>query len=94
MSTIGYWTVDHVGRERVVVVDDTGHAIDLPRSSLPADIEKLTVLRTEVRGAGEIDWTKATVDPDETDRRRQESERISKRLRLSDPQGFIYMAEE
>lgn len=94
MSTIGFWTVDHVGSERAVVVDDTGHAVNLPLAALPSGIEKLTVLRVDVPEGGAIDWSAATIDPEETDRRRQRSENISKRLRLSDPQGFIYMPDE
>lgn len=94
MSDIEYWTVDHVGSDRAVVVDDKGRAETLPLSVLPAGVEKLAVLKVEVSADGKIDWSTATVDDSETDRRRRHSEDISKRLRLSDPQGFIYMPDE
>jgi hypothetical protein len=94
MPTVEHWTVDHVGADRAVLVDDKGRAVTLPLSDLPVGLEKLAVLTVEVPDDGVVDWSRATVDAEETDRRRQSSENISKRLRLSDPQGFIYMPDE
>jgi hypothetical protein len=94
MSSVAYWTVDHIGADRAVVVDDQGRAVTLSPTVLPSGVEKLTVLRIDVPDDGEIDWSNAAVDHEETDRRRRHSEDISKRLRLSDPQGFIYMPDE
>ncbi len=94
MPMVEHWTVDHVGPDRAVLVDDKGRAVTLSLSDLPAGLEKLAVLTVEVPDDGVVDWSHANVDAEETDRRRQSSEDISKRLRLSDPQGFIYMPDE
>jgi hypothetical protein len=94
MPGVEHWTVDHVGASQAVLVDDKGRAVTLSLSDLPAGLEKLAVLTVEVPENGVIDWSRATVDTEETDRRRRSSEDISRRLRLSDPQGFIYMPDE
>jgi len=94
MAATRFWTVDHVGKSDVVLVDDEGRATTLPQARLPAGIAKLSVLAVEIDAAGTPDWTTAAIDDAETERRRRKSEEIGSKLRYSDPKGFIYMPEE
>jgi hypothetical protein len=94
MAATRFWTVDHVGKTDVVLVDDEGRATTLAQARLPSGIVKLTVLAVEIDAAGTPDWATATIDEAETERRRRKSEDIGSKLRFSDPKGFIYMPEE
>jgi hypothetical protein len=89
-----FWTVDLIGDRKVVIVDDSGRAMVMDPSHLPPDLTKLDVLSIDDDEAGEPDWATAVIDADETERRRARSEDISRRLRMSDPKGFVYMPEE
>lgn len=89
LMTIHLWVVDKIHADHVVVVCDDGRAASVAPDRLPDGIRERDVLRAASDEKGTPDWTSATLDRDETERRRQQSAEWVKTLRKTDEHGFL-----
>lgn len=83
------WVIDRIHPDKVILVCDDGRAASAAPGDLPADLEERVVLRAASDAAGTPDWSTAEIDRDETERRRQQSAAMLKKLRQSDQHGFL-----
>lgn len=88
MNTERYYAVDQLKRRWAVVIDDEGRTQQVSRGQLPSRLTEGDVLRVPLE-EGHPDWGAARVDPEETERRRREAQRLIDRLRERDPGGDI-----
>jgi hypothetical protein len=72
MSDDHFFTVDHLEGVIAVLVDDDGHAASVPVERLPQGIHEGTVVRVTFESENVPNWSRATIDVIETNRRRRE----------------------
>jgi hypothetical protein len=89
MAAEHLYAVDKLHREDAVLVDDQGRAARVPLSDLPQELTENSVLRVPVSGDDAPDWSGATIDQDETERRKRQSADFTEKLRHSDEHGFL-----
>jgi hypothetical protein len=80
-----FYAVDRVTSDKAIVVDDEGRAQSVPLTRFKGGIAETMVLRVPIDDSGEPDWAAATVDPDETERRRRKSAQFLQALQEHDP---------
>ncbi len=85
MSSERHYAVDGIQHRTAVLVDDDGQQVLVPTSRLPREITEGKVLRVPVNHAGTPDWGRATVDNEETERRRTEAREVLEELKGRDP---------
>jgi DUF3006 family protein len=74
-----------------VLVGDDGVELDVPESTLPVRVREGEVLRVRLDVDGSPEWTSATIDPVERERRLQEARETLDRLRRTDPGGDVVL---
>ncbi|MFQ6044851.1 MAG: DUF3006 domain-containing protein [Gemmatimonadales bacterium] len=89
MATEHLYFVDQIEAGKAVLVDDTGRATSVPLDQLPDGLEERVVLRAAVDESHGVDWASATVDIEETERRKRASGALLEKLRETDEYGFI-----
>jgi hypothetical protein len=94
MASPHYLAVDKVHTSDAVIVDDHGRAFTVPLSELPPDLAERTVLEVLMADDGTPDWSTATIDERETQRRQRRSADLTEKLRGSDEHGFLRPDEE
>ena len=72
MSQDHFYTVDHLDGSIAVLLDDEGHAASVPLDRLPHGIKPGTVVRVTFETEHVPNWSRATVDLIETNKRRRE----------------------
>jgi hypothetical protein len=86
-----FFTVDRMEGDTAVLVGDDGVALDVPEKSLPVRVREGVVLRVRLGAAGTPDWSSATIDPAERERRLQQARETLNRLRHTDPGGDVVL---
>ena len=74
MSIERYYTVDRVEGTTAVLVDDEGRSASVPIDRLPGGLDEGVVLRGTFEAENVPNWSRATIDQIETDRRLSEAE--------------------
>jgi hypothetical protein len=87
--TTAFYAIDRLEGETAVLIGDDERTVELSRSSLPARVREGTVVRVALGPDGVPDWSTATIDDKERERRLKAAEEQLKRLRESDPGGDI-----
>jgi hypothetical protein len=86
-----FYSVDRLERAVAVLVADDGVGLDVLRRSLPVKLRDGLVLRVRLDAAGQPDWSSATVDDAERERRVQQARDRLERLRGTDPGGDVVL---
>ncbi len=86
-----FYTVDRMEGRIVVLVGDDGVALDVPEETLPVRVREGVVLRVRLGADGTPDWSSATIDPAERERRLKEARDTLNRLRRTDPGGDVVL---
>jgi hypothetical protein len=81
---VRFYMVDRISSREAVLVDDQGHAFSVPLNHFRRGIAENMVVRVPVEDDAPLDWSSATVDQDETERRAREAQSILERLRERD----------
>jgi hypothetical protein len=89
MSTERRYAVDRLDAGTVVLVDDDGHTIALPKSRFSPTIEEGMILFVPVDGSGTPDWYAARVDHAAADEISDESHETLDELLKRDPGGDV-----
>jgi len=84
-----FYSVDRLERAVAVLVGDDGVGLDVLKRSLPVKVLEGLVLRVRLDAGGKPDWSSATVDDAERERRLQEARDRVERLRRTDPGGDV-----
>ena len=88
MPTERTYVVDRIEGELVVLVDDeSGDSVNVDSWELPL-VSEGTVLKVEVQNS-RPQWSTATVDDNEANRRKEESNQILTDLKKRDPGGSV-----
>src|SRR5947208_3573827 len=80
-----FYSVDRLERAVAVLVGDDGVGLDVLKKTLPVKVREGVVLRVRLDAAGNPDWSSATIDDAERERRLQEARERLDRLRGTDP---------
>ena len=81
--------VDRREKEFLVLIDESGKAVDVPANALPADCRRAgTVVEAPISSDGHPQWAKAWRNKDEEQRRLKESSDQRARLRGRDPRSM------
>ncbi len=72
MAQDHFYTVDYIEGAIAVLLDDDGHAASVPLVRLPKGISPGTVVRVTFETEHVPNWSRATVDLIETNKRRRE----------------------
>jgi hypothetical protein len=94
MATEHYLAVDKVHDTDAVILDDHGRAFTVPLDQLPKGLTERAVLRVMVDDAGDPDWSSASLDTPETNRRKRLSAELTDKLREADEHGFLHPEED
>jgi hypothetical protein len=86
-----FYTVDRLEGDVAVLVGDEGVVLDVPRGTLPLKVGEGVVLRVRLTSEGKPDWSSATRDDAERERRLKEAGQRLERLRKSDPGGDVVL---
>ena len=86
-----FYSVDRLERAVAVLVGDDGVALDVLKKTLPVKVREGVVLRVPLDADGKPDWSSATVDDAERERRLQEARDRVERLRGTDPGGDVVL---
>jgi hypothetical protein len=86
-----FYSVDRLERAVAVLVGDDGVGLDVLKKSLPVKVHEGIVLRVQLGGDGKPDWSSATIDDAERERRLQEARDRLERLRRTDPGGDVVL---
>jgi hypothetical protein len=84
-----FYSVDRLERAVAVLVGDDGVGLDVLKKALPVTVREGVVLRVRLDAGGKPEWSSATVDDAERERRLQEARHRIERLRRSDPGGDV-----
>src|SRR2546428_13480585 len=68
-----FYSVDRLERAVAVLVGDDGVGLDVLKKTLPVKVREGVVLRVRLDADGKPDWSSATIDDAERDRRLQEA---------------------
>lgn len=74
-----------------MLVGDDGVALDVPETMLLVKVHEGVVLRVRLTAAGTPDWSSATLDPTERERRLEQARETLNRLRQTDPGGDVVL---
>ena len=85
-----FYSVDRLERAVAVLVGDDGVGLDVLKKTLPVKVRAGVVLRVRL-DAGNPDWSSATIDDAERERRLQEARERLERLRGTDPGGDVVL---
>src|SRR5439155_16524 len=80
-----------IERAVAVLVGDDGVGLDVLKKTLPVKVREGVVLRVRLDAAGNPDWSSATIDDAERERRLQEARERLERLRGTDPGGDVVL---
>jgi hypothetical protein len=72
MTQDHFYTVDYIDGTIAVLADDNGHTASVPLDRLPRGISPGTVVRVTFEMEHVPNWSRATVDLIETNKRRRE----------------------
>ncbi len=86
-----FYSVDRLERAVAVLVGDDGVGLDVLKSTLPVTVREGVVLRVRLDTDGKPDWTSATIDDAERERRLREARDRLERLRGTDPGGDVVL---
>ena len=86
-----FYSVDRLERTVAVLVGDDGVGLDVLKRSLPVKVHEGLVLRVRLDAAGQPDWSSATIDDAERERRQQQARDRLERLRGTDPGGDVVL---
>ena len=86
-----FFSVDRLERAVAVLVGDDGAGLDVLKQTLPVKVREGVVLRVRLDAAGNPDWSSATIDDAERERRLQEARERRERLRGTDPGGDVVL---
>ena len=86
-----FYSVDRLERAVAVLVGDDGVGLDVLKRSLPVTVHEGLVLRVRLDAAGRPDWSSATIDDAERERRLQQARDRVERLRGTDPGGDVVL---
>jgi hypothetical protein len=89
MSIERYYAVDRIEGITAVLVDDEGRTASVPIDRLPEGLEEGVVLRVAFETENVPNWSRATIDQVETDRRLVEAEKLLEELEERDPGGNV-----
>ena len=86
-----FYSVDRLERAVAVLVGGDGVGFDVLKRSLPVRVHEGLVLRVRLDAAGQPDWSSATIDDAERERRLQQARDRLERLRGTDPGGDVVL---
>src|SRR5436309_882644 len=86
-----FYSVGRLERAVAVLVGDDGVGLDVLKKTLPVKVREGVVLRVRLDAAGNPDWSSATIDDAERERRLQEARERLERLRGTDPGGDVVL---
>ena len=86
-----FYSVDRLERAVAVLVGDDGVGLDVLKKTLPVTLREGIVLRVRLDAEGRPDWSSATIDDAERERRLQEARDRLERLRGTDPGGDVVL---
>ncbi len=86
-----FYSVDRLERAIAVLVGDDGVGLDVLKKSLPVRVREGVVLRVRLNSDGNPDWSSATIDDAERERRLREARNRIERLRGTDPGGDVVL---
>ncbi len=86
-----FYSVDRLERAVAVLVGDDGVGLDVLKKTLPVTLREGIVLRVRLDAEGRPDWSSATIDDAERERRLQEVRDRLERLRGTDPGGDVVL---
>jgi hypothetical protein len=86
-----FYTVDRMEGDIAVLVGDDGVELDVPEKTLPVKVREGVVLRVRLAADGTPDWSSATLDPAERERRLKQARETLNRLRQTDPGGDVVL---
>lgn len=88
MSNV-FYAVDRLEGKIAVLVGDDERTVEAPRSGLPSLVREGSVLRVDLSSDGKPDWSTATIDDKERERRLKAAQEQLKRMSEGDPGGDI-----
>jgi len=86
-----FYSVDRLERAVAVLVGDDGVGLDVLKRTLPVTVREGVVLRVRLDADGTPDWSSATIDDAERERRLREARDRLERLRGTDPGGDVVL---
>jgi len=86
-----FYSVDRLERAVAVLVGDDGVGLDVLKKTLPVKVREGVVLRVRLAADGKPDWSSATIDDGERERRLQQARDRLERLRGTDPGGDVVL---
>jgi DUF3006 family protein len=86
-----FYSVDRLEPAVAVLVGDDGVGLDVLKKTLPVKVREGVVLRVRLDVDGTPDWSSATVDDAERERRLQQARDRLERLRGTDPGGDVVL---
>jgi len=86
-----FYSVDRLERAIAVLVGDDGVGLDVLKRTLPVTVREGVVLRVRLDADGTPDWSSATIDDAERERRLREARDRLERLRGTDPGGDVVL---
>ena len=86
-----FYSVDRLERAVAVLVGDDGVGRDVLKKTLPVKVREGVVLRVRLAADGKPDWSSATIDEAERERRINEARARLERLRETDPGGDVVL---
>ena len=86
-----FYSVDRLERAVAVLVGDDGVGLDVLKSTLPVTVREGVVLQVRLDTEGKPDWSSATIDDAERERRLREARDRLERLRGTDPGGDVVL---
>jgi len=86
-----FYSVDRLERAVAVLVGDDGVGLDVLKRTLPVTVREGVVLRVRLDADGTPDWSSATIDDAERERRLREARDRLERLRGTDPGGDVLL---
>ncbi len=84
-----FYAVDRLEGQMAVLIGDDETTVELPRPNLPARVREGSVLRVQLGADGKPDWSTATIDDKERERRLTAAQERLKRMSEGDPGGDI-----
>ena len=84
-----YYAVDRIEGTTAVLIDDDGHSASVPTDRLPQGLDEGVVLRVILEAENVPNWSRATLDKVETERRMKEAKKLLEELEERDPGGDV-----
>jgi hypothetical protein len=83
-----FYAIDRVEEHVAILIDDAGRSASVPVSRLPPGTAEGVVLRIPFE-ANVPNWSRAMIDPTETQRRRDSAGQLVEELEERDPGGDV-----